>query len=96
MFLITKMPGLIVLKVKTFLSYGASNSCGVLIAYLGCLSKSFVIKNKGIDGTGPILILDLTTDDTDYILVNICSANTETEQIKILNNRIISTFFSRV
>ena len=32
------------------------------------------------------LILDVTIDDTDYILVNIYNANNETEQIKVLNN----------
>ena len=36
--------------------------------------------------TASILILDITIDDTDFILVNIYNANTETEQIKVLNN----------
>ena len=81
--LMMKMPRLMILKVKSFL-HGTSNSRGVLIAHLG--SKSFVVKNKRNDDVGRILILDASIDCTDYILVNICNANTETEQIKILNN----------
>ena len=64
--------------------HGTSNSRGVLIGYLG--SKFFVVKNKRNDDAGFILILDVSIDDTDYILVNIYNANIETEQIKVLNN----------
>ena len=32
------------------------------------------------------MILDISIDDTDYILVNIYDANTDTEQIKVLND----------
>ena len=69
---------------QVFFSHGTSNSRGVLIAYLGF--KSFVVKNKRNDDAGRILILDVSIDDTDYILVNIYNGNTETEQIKVLNN----------
>ena len=86
LFPMMKMTGQMSLKVKIF-SQGASISCVVLIAYLG--SKSFVVKNKRNDDTGRILILDVSIDDTDYILVNIYNANTENEQIKVL----VSTFF---
>ena len=79
------MPGLMILKVTLFFFlHGTSNSCGVLIAYLG--SNSFAAKNKRNDDAVHILILGVTIDNTDYILVNIYSANTETEQIKVLNN----------
>ena len=71
-------------KGQVFFSHGTSNSGGVLTAYLG--SKSFVVKYKRNDDTGHILMLDASIDDTDYILVNIYNANTETEQIKVLNN----------
>ena len=71
-------------KGQVFFSHGTSNSRGVLIAYLG--SKSFVVKNKRNDDAGRILILDASIDDTDYILANIYNANTETEQIMVLNN----------
>ena len=56
----------------------------IQLPYLG--STSFVVKNKRNDDVGRILILDVTTDDNDYISVNTYNANTETEQIKILNN----------
>ena len=69
---------------QVFFSHGASNSGGVLIAYLG--SRAFVVKNKRNDDAGRILILDVTIDDTDYFLVNIHNANTEPEKIKVLNN----------
>ena len=64
--------------------HGTSNSCGVLISYLE--SKTFVVKNKRNNDRGLILILEVTIDDTDYILVNMYHANTKTEQIKVLNN----------
>ena len=76
LFLMTKMSGLMILRVS-FFSHGTSKSCGVLIAYLA--SKSFVVKNKRNYDAGCILILDVTTDDIDYNLINIYYANTETE-----------------
>ena len=78
-------------KGRVFFSHGTSNSHGVSIAYLG--SKCFVAKNKRNDDAGRILILDVTFNDTDYILINIYNTNTETEQIKV---SIISTFLSIV
>ena len=78
LFLIKKILGLVILKVKSSFSHGIFNSCSILISYLG--SKSFVVKNKKNDGKGRILILDVTIDDNDYILVNIYNANTENDQ----------------
>ena len=71
-------------KGQVFFSHRTSNSRGVLVAYLG--SKSFVVKNKRNDDDGRILILDVSIDDTDYILVHIYNANNETEQIKVFND----------
>ena len=56
-------------KGQFFFSHGTSSSRGVLTVYLG--SKSFVVKNKRNDDAGRILILYVSIDDTDYILVNI-------------------------
>ena len=56
----------------------------MLIRYLG--SKSFVVKSKRNDDDGCILRLDVTIDDTDYILINTYNANNEIEDIKVLNN----------
>ena len=67
-----------------FFSHGASNSCGVLIAYLG--KKSFVLNEQKTNKAGRMLILDITLDADQYILINLYTrnANTEIEQIKIL------------
>ena len=45
-----------------------------------------MVKNKRNDEAGRILVLDVSFDDTDYFLANIYNANTENEQIKVLNN----------
>ena len=66
-----------------FFSHGASNSCGVLIAYLG--KTSFVLNKQKTVKAGRILILDVTLDADQYILINLYNANTETEQCKIFN-----------
>ena len=52
-----------------FFSHGASNSCGVLIAYLG--KKSLVLNKQKTDKAGVILILDITLDVDQYILINL-------------------------
>ena len=59
------------------------NSCRVLISYLG--KKSFVLNEQKTDKAGRILILDITLDADQYILINLYNANTETEQIKIVD-----------
>ena len=57
-------------KGQVFFSHGTSKSHDALIVYLG--SKSFVVKNKRWTlMLVVILILDVSIDDTDYILVNI-------------------------
>ena len=66
-----------------FFSHEASNSCGVLIAYLGKIS--FFLNKQKTDKAGRILILDVTLDADQYILINLYNANTETEQCKIFN-----------
>ena len=58
-----KIPGLMILKVKSFFSqWYIQHYGGALIAYLG--SKSSAVKNKRNDYSGRILILDVTIDDT--------------------------------
>ena len=51
---------------SVFYSHGASNSCGVLIAYL--CEMFFVLKNQKTDRAGIILILDIMLDTGQYIL----------------------------
>ena len=67
-------------------AHGITNSRGVLIAYLD--SKSFTVKKRINNDTARILIVDVTGDDTDYILVNIYKTNTETEEIKVLKYQV--------
>ena len=67
------------LKVKCFFSHGKSNSCGVLICYLG--NKDIKIKNKLCDKEGRILILSISIDNQDLVLVNFYNSNLESEQL---------------
>lgn len=47
------------------------------------VKKSFVIDSKKTDMSARILILDVTLDEDQYILINLYNANTETELIKV-------------
>ena len=69
---------------QLYFSYGKTNSCGVLITFCG--DVNVVVKNQFNDGNGRILILEVTIDDTEYLLVNIFNTNTEQEQLKTLQN----------
>ena len=66
-----------------FFSHGTSNSCGVLIAYLG--KTPFVLYKQKTDKAWRTLILDVMLDVDHYSLINLYNANTESEQWKILN-----------
>ena len=66
-----------------FFSHGASNSCRVLVAYLG--KTSLVLNKQKTDKTGRILIPDVMLDRGQYILINLYNADAETEQCKIFN-----------
>ena len=70
-------------KGEVFYSHGKSNSCGVLICFIG--SKRLFIRNKLSDNDGRILILDVDIDDENFILINLYNPNTEAEQLKTLS-----------
>ena len=70
-------------NVPVFYSHGTSQSCGVLIAFFGNLNFS-VNKQVG-DKNGRILFLDVNIDEIRYVLVNICNANTDNEQVQVLS-----------
>ena len=76
---------------NTFLSHGKRNSCGVLISYIG--THNFVGNNQKTDNDGRILILDVTINDVNFVLINLYNANTETEQVSVLNN--LSSLFEK-
>ena len=72
-------------KGQVFFSHGKTNSCGVLIAYLG--TETFFVNKQETDKEGRILILDVSINDSEYILINLYNANTE--QIDVLNNMFV-------
>ena len=60
----------------------------MLIAFL--VVPNYYVKSEISDDAGRILILEVEIDVKDFLLVNFYNANTETEQLKIIQN--ISTF----
>ena len=76
---------------NTFFSHGKRNSCGVLISYIG--THNFVVNNQKTDNDGRILILDVTINDLNFVLINLYNNNTETEQVYVLNN--LSSFLEK-
>ena len=71
-------------KGQLYFSHGKTNSCGVLIIFYG--NVNVVVKNQFNGGNGRILILKVTTDDTEYLLVNVYNVSTEQEQLRPLQN----------
>ena len=67
-----------------FFSNGKSNSCGVLIDFLG--NKPFTVVHEFSDKNGRIFILDLIFNNCEYFLINLYNANTEKEQLATLND----------
>ena len=83
-------------NVPVFYSHGTSQSCGVLIAFFGNLN--FLVNKQVGDKNECILILDVNIDEIRYVLVNIYNANTEVEQVQVLNKLrelIKNKFFRR-
>ena len=72
------------LKGQIHFSHSKTNSCGVLIAFLGV--PNYYFKSEISDNAGRILILEVEIDGIDFLLVNFYNANTETEQLKITQN----------
>ena len=67
---------------KLYFSHGKSNSCGVLIGFIG--NKRFNVVKELKDKNGRILILDAIIDDSKFILINLYNANVESEQLNTL------------
>ena len=70
-------------KGEVFYSHGKSNSCGVLICFIG--SKRLFIRNKLSDNDGRILILDVDIDDKNFTLMNLYNPNIKAKQLKTLS-----------
>ena len=45
-----------------------------------------VVNNQKTDNNGRILILDVIINDVNFVLINLNNADTETEQVSVLNN----------
>ena len=71
-------------KVRIFFSHGTQSSCGVMIGFLG--SITFLPKSICKDKNGRILIIEAEIDDETFILINFYNSNTETEQVKSMND----------
>ena len=67
-----------------FFPHGKTNSCGVLVGICGDINYS--VKKKLSDSSGRILVLDVTINGTDYLLINLYKRSTETEQSNILES----------
>ena len=65
------------LKVKIFSLTEKSNAYGILTAYFGV--ETFTFKKQQTDKEGRILILDVSTNHSEYILISLYNANTEEE-----------------
>ena len=46
-------------------------------------TETFIVKKQQTDKEGCILILDVSINDSEYILINLYNANTEKEQIGV-------------
>ena len=57
-------------------------------------TKALNVLNIKRDNLGRILVIEVITDDSVFVLVNICNANTESEQLHTLNDliNILETF----
>ena len=65
----------------TVFSHGKTNSCGVTIDYYG---KS--LSNLFIDKLGRVLIIEVGIENEVSLLINLCDANTENEQLSTLSD----------
>ena len=72
-----------ILNGKYFCSHDKSNSCGVLICFIG--SKKLYIRNKISDNISRRLVLDVDISDKYFILINLYKPNCEAEQLKTLS-----------
>ena len=71
---------------EIFFSHGKTNSCGVAVGF--CRSKKIKQINKTSDKSGTVLLVEATTDDMIFVLINICNTNTESEQLETLSDLV--------
>ena len=71
-------------KGQLYFSHSKTNSSGVLTGFYGNINV--VIKKQLNDKNKKILILEVTIDNTNYLLINIYIANREKYQLETLQN----------
>ena len=69
---------------QKFFAHKKRNSCSVLTFCF--VTHKFVVNNQKTDNEGRILILNVTINDVNFVLINLYNANTETKQVSVLNN----------
>ena len=57
-----------------------------MIALYG--NQDITVKKKLFERKGRVLVLDAQIDDSDFLLMNIYNANTEKEQVSVVNKLI--------
>ena len=67
-----------------FKGHGKTNSFVVPFAFYS--NVNIVVKNQFNDDNGRILILEVTIDDTEYLLLNVYIGNTEQEKLNTLED----------
>ena len=72
------------MKVEVFHSHRKSNSCGVLICFIG--SKRLFVRNKLPGNDGRVLILHVDIDDESCILNNLYNPKAKAGELKALSN----------
>ena len=70
-------------KGTLFFSRGRTNSYGVAIGYSG--AKYFILEERKMDKNGCLLLLDVTIDEQNFILINLYTVKTEENQVNIIN-----------
>ena len=69
-------------KGELFFSHRTTNSCGVMIGYLG--SNKIKVNRTKNDNQGRILVVDADVDEETFVLIKLYNANPVTEQIKTI------------
>ena len=72
------------LKVEVFHQHRKSNSCGVLICFIG--SETLFVRKKLSDNNGRVLILHVDIDDENFMLNNLYNPNAKAGELKALSN----------
>ena len=67
--------------------HGKTNSYGILTASFG--KETFTVQKQETDKEGCILVVHVSINVFEYILINLCDTNTEIEQINVLSNKCV-------